>query len=89
MLQVSFVFLPFCAVVAYDGVHKQFYIFIVNCYYLFFNVIKVTGREGPVGCETSRLLYFLDNRLRDGGEVFCLIRRAAFIPRRIPGIPTD
>jgi hypothetical protein len=31
--------------------------------------IPVTGREGPYGCETSRLPHFLDNRLTDGGEV--------------------
>jgi hypothetical protein len=32
-------------------------------------VILVTGCGGPQGCETSRLPYFLDNRLTDGGEV--------------------
>jgi hypothetical protein len=31
--------------------------------------VPVTGRGGPYGCETSRLPYFLDNRLTDGGEV--------------------
>jgi hypothetical protein len=31
--------------------------------------IPVTGREGPWGCETSRLPHFLDNRFIDGGEV--------------------
>jgi hypothetical protein len=31
--------------------------------------IPVTGREGPYGCETSRVPHFLDNRLTDGGEV--------------------
>jgi hypothetical protein len=31
--------------------------------------MPVTGREGPQGCETSRLPYFLDNRLTDCGEV--------------------
>jgi hypothetical protein len=36
---------------------------------------KVTGRGGPYGCETSRLLFFLDNRLTDGGEVVSLTRR--------------
>jgi hypothetical protein len=29
----------------------------------------VTDRGGPLGCETSRLPHFLDNRLTDGGEV--------------------
>jgi hypothetical protein len=28
--------------------------------------VPVTGREGPEGCETSRLPHFLDNRLTDG-----------------------
>jgi hypothetical protein len=32
-------------------------------------VIPVTGRGGSLGCETSRLPHFLDNRLTDGGEV--------------------
>jgi hypothetical protein len=31
--------------------------------------IPVTGRGGPWGCETSRFLHFLDNRLRDSSEV--------------------
>jgi hypothetical protein len=31
--------------------------------------ITVAGRGGPWGCETSRLSYFLLNRLTDGGEV--------------------
>jgi hypothetical protein len=34
--------------------------------------IPVTGREGPWGCETSRLQHFLDSRLTDGGEVVSL-----------------
>jgi hypothetical protein len=29
--------------------------------------IPVTGHEGPKGCDTSRLTYFLDNRLTGGG----------------------
>jgi hypothetical protein len=37
--------------------------------------IPVTGREGPRGCETSRLSHFLDNRLTDGDEVLSLTRR--------------
>jgi hypothetical protein len=47
--------------------------------------IPVTGREGPEGCETSRLPHFLGNRLTDGGEVVSLTRRPAFTPRKIPG----
>jgi hypothetical protein len=47
--------------------------------------IPVTGREGPSGCETSRLLYFLDNRLTDGGKVFSHTRRPPFTSRKIPG----
>jgi hypothetical protein len=38
----------------------------------------VTGREGTLGCETSRLPHFLDNRLTDGGEVVSLTRRPPF-----------
>jgi hypothetical protein len=34
--------------------------------------IPVTGREGPLGCETSRLPHFLDNMLTDGSEVVSL-----------------
>jgi hypothetical protein len=31
--------------------------------------IPVTGREGPEGCETSRLSHFLHYWTTDGGEV--------------------
>jgi hypothetical protein len=47
--------------------------------------IPVTGRGGPLGCETLRLPYFLDNRLTDGGKVVSLTRRPPFTPRKIPG----
>jgi hypothetical protein len=47
--------------------------------------IPVTGHEGPQGCETSRRPHFLDNRLRDGGEVVSLTRRLPFASRKIPG----
>jgi hypothetical protein len=47
--------------------------------------IRVTGRGGPYGCETSRLSHFLDNRLTVGGEVVNLTRRPVFTPRKIPG----
>jgi hypothetical protein len=40
--------------------------------------IPVTGREGPYGCETSRLPHFLDKRLTDGGEIVSLMRRPLF-----------
>jgi hypothetical protein len=39
--------------------------------------LPLTGREGPLGCETSRLPHFLDNRLTDGGEVVSLTGRLA------------
>jgi hypothetical protein len=32
-------------------------------------IISVTGRGGPYSCETSKLPYFLENRLIDSGEV--------------------
>jgi hypothetical protein len=35
--------------------------------------------------ETSRLLYFLENRLIDGGEIVRLKRRPPFTPRKILG----
>jgi hypothetical protein len=47
--------------------------------------IPITGREGLQGCETSRLPYFLANRLTDGGEVVSLTRRPPFTSRKIPG----
>jgi hypothetical protein len=48
--------------------------------------IPVTGRGGPYGCETSMLPHFLDNRLKDGGEIVSLTRRPLFVAhRKIPG----
>jgi hypothetical protein len=49
--------------------------------------MPVRGRRlrGPQGCETSRLLHFVDTRLTDGGEVASLTRRPPFTPRKIPG----
>jgi hypothetical protein len=47
--------------------------------------IPVTGREGPEGCETSRLPHFLDNRLTDGGEAVSLTRRPPVTSRKISG----
>jgi hypothetical protein len=38
-----------------------------------------------VGCETSRMQHFLDDRLIDGGEDVSLTRRQAFISREIRG----
>jgi hypothetical protein len=35
-----------------------------------------------LGCETSRLPYFLVNQLTDGGEVVTLTRRSTFISVR-------
>jgi hypothetical protein len=40
--------------------------------------IPVTDREGPQGCETSRLPHFIDSWLTDGGEVVSLTRRPLF-----------
>jgi hypothetical protein len=40
--------------------------------------VPVTGREGPQGCERSRLPHLLDVRLIDGGKVAILTRRPPF-----------
>jgi hypothetical protein len=34
--------------------------------------VPVICREGPLGCERSRLTHLLDSRLADGGEVVSL-----------------
>jgi hypothetical protein len=47
--------------------------------------IRVTGRRGPYGCESSGLPHFLDNRLTDGGEVVSLTRWPPFTRRNITG----
>jgi hypothetical protein len=39
-----------------------------------------------MGCETSKIPYFLDNRFTDGGEVVSLTRRPRFNLRETPGI---
>jgi hypothetical protein len=44
--------------------------------------IPVTGREGPSGCETSRVPHFLDSRLT---EIVSPTHRPPFPPRKIPG----
>jgi hypothetical protein len=36
-------------------------------------IIPVIGRGGPKVYETSRLPYFLDNQLKDGGEIFSIM----------------
>jgi hypothetical protein len=38
-----------------------------------------------MGCETSRLPHFLDNRLTDGSEFVTLTPRQSFTPRKLPG----
>jgi hypothetical protein len=43
-------------------------------------VSPVAGRGGPSDCQTSRLPYFLRNRLTDGGEVVILTRRQVALP---------
>jgi hypothetical protein len=47
--------------------------------------IPLTGREGPYGCQTSRLPHFLDNQFTDGGEVVSVTRRSGFTSRKITG----
>jgi hypothetical protein len=51
---------------------------IYMLYHVKGKAIRVTGRGGPQGCETSRLPHFLDNRLTDGGEVVSLTHRPPF-----------
>jgi hypothetical protein len=43
--------------------------------------MPVTEREGPYGCETSRLPHFVHSRLTDGGEVVGLTHWPPFTPR--------
>jgi hypothetical protein len=43
--------------------------------------IAVTGRGGPLGCETSRLPHFVDSLLTDGREIASLKRRPPSIPQ--------
>jgi hypothetical protein len=45
--------------------------------------IPVTGHRGPQDCETSRIPYFLDNRLRVMSTLSA--GRPSFNPRKIPG----
>jgi hypothetical protein len=48
-------------------------------------IIPATGLGGRQGFETSRLPHFLDNRLRDSGEVVSLTCRPLSNPRKILG----
>jgi hypothetical protein len=45
--------------------------------------IPVTDRGGPLGCETSKLPHFLDNRLTDGDEAVSLTRRPPLLPGKL------
>jgi hypothetical protein len=49
------------------------------------NAIPVTGRGGPLGCETSRFPHFVDNQLTDDCEVVSLMCWLLFTSRKIPG----
>jgi hypothetical protein len=40
--------------------------------------IPITGRGGPYCCEMSRILYFVDIRLTDRGEIISITRRPSF-----------
>jgi hypothetical protein len=42
--------------------------------------IPVTGRGGPLGCETSRLPHFLYNRFTHGGELSALRAGSPLLP---------
>jgi hypothetical protein len=43
--------------------------------------MPITAREGPYGCETSRLPHCLENWLTDGGKVVSLTRRPHLYPQ--------
>jgi hypothetical protein len=43
--------------------------------------IRLTGREGPYGCETSSFAHFVDNRFTDGGLVVSLKRQPPITPQ--------
>jgi hypothetical protein len=43
--------------------------------------IPVTGRGGPLGSETSRLLHSIDTLLADGGKVVSLTRLPPSTPQ--------
>jgi hypothetical protein len=47
--------------------------------------IPVTGREGPQGCETSRLPHFLGNRLQMAVRLSALRAGPILLPRKIRG----
>jgi hypothetical protein len=59
---------------------KRNYTKIYHSFILTAKAIPVTGCGGPLGCETSRLPHFLDNRFAVGGEV-SLTRRPPFTPQ--------
>lgn len=48
--------------------------------------VPLRGRGDPVGCATSRLPYFLQNRLTYGGGIINLTRRQLFTLKKIPGV---
>jgi hypothetical protein len=43
--------------------------------------ILTINRGGPWDCEMSRLPHFLDNWLKDGGEIVILTRRPMYNPQ--------
>jgi hypothetical protein len=45
--------------------------------------VPVTDRGGPEVCGTSRLPYFLDNELTEGGDVSLTRRLTFYAPRAI------
>jgi hypothetical protein len=45
----------------------------------------VTGLEGPLGCDISRLAHLLDSNLKNGAEV-SLTSQPPFTPRKMPDI---
>jgi hypothetical protein len=64
--------------------YTQYILTNTDCKYNW--ITKKTGRGFPNGCETSRIPHFLDNWLKDSGEVLRFTRRPHFTPppRKIP-----
>jgi hypothetical protein len=50
------------------------------------NLKSYTGQRGTQDREMSRIPYFRDNSLTDGGAAVSVRLRQDFVPRNVPGI---